>query len=101
MTSTPDRSPEWTQEDSVAYEVARDPITALMAYRSRWIFGEEAKPSPDHAAIEYLRHRSRRASRETASCHGQRQGLSAVNATTLFPPREHGILKLAVCGSSL
>jgi hypothetical protein len=44
--------PGWTQEQAVQYEVAREAIAALMAFRSQWIFDEEAKPSPDHAAIE-------------------------------------------------
>jgi hypothetical protein len=44
--------PEWTQEQAVQYEVAREAITALMAFRSQWIFDEEQRAAPDHAAIE-------------------------------------------------
>lgn len=43
--------PEWNQEQAIEYEVAREAITALMAFRSQWIFDEEQKRSPDHAAI--------------------------------------------------
>jgi hypothetical protein len=44
--------PEWTQEEAIRYEVAREAVTALMAFRSQWIFDEEAKPSADHMLIE-------------------------------------------------
>jgi hypothetical protein len=47
--------PEWTHEDCVQYEVARESITALMAYRSQWIFDEQQKPAPDAAAIHRWR----------------------------------------------
>ena len=43
---------EWTQEQAVQYEVAREAITALIAFRSQWVFDEEGRPSPDHVAIE-------------------------------------------------
>ena len=46
------RRPEWTQDESIRYEVAREAITALMAFRSQWIFEEEEKPLPDKMAIE-------------------------------------------------
>jgi hypothetical protein len=44
-------SPEWTHEDCVQYEVAREAITALMAFRSQWIFDEQQKPAPDLETI--------------------------------------------------
>jgi hypothetical protein len=43
--------PEWTQEQAVQYEVARESITALISFRSQWIFDEEAKRAPDQVAI--------------------------------------------------
>ena len=36
----------------MSYEVARELITALMAFRSEWIALERAKPAPDLSAIE-------------------------------------------------
>jgi hypothetical protein len=45
-------APKWSNEDAVNYEVARDVITALMAFRSEWIGLERAKPAPDLSAIE-------------------------------------------------
>jgi hypothetical protein len=50
-----ERAPEWTHEDCVAYEVAREAITGLLAYRSQWIFDEQRKPAPDPGAIERWR----------------------------------------------
>jgi hypothetical protein len=43
------RQPEWTHEGCVEYEVAREAITALMAFRSQWISDEQQKPAPDQA----------------------------------------------------
>ena len=53
------RQPEWTQEQAVQYEVARESIATLMAFRSQWIFDEEHAGSPDLTAI--ARWRSERA----------------------------------------
>ncbi|HKP61488.1 MAG TPA: hypothetical protein VJV78_32385 [Polyangiales bacterium] len=47
--------PEWSQDQAVKYEVAREAITALMAFRSQWIFDEEGSAAPDLAAIESWR----------------------------------------------
>lgn len=48
-----DRSdrPEWTHEECVDYEVARETITALIGFRSEWIHQEQQKPAPDQASI--------------------------------------------------
>jgi hypothetical protein len=43
-------APKWSQEEAVSYEVARELITALMAFRSEWIALERAKPAPDLSA---------------------------------------------------
>jgi hypothetical protein len=43
---------EWTHEECVSYESARELITYLMAFRSEWIGCEQAKPEPDLEAIE-------------------------------------------------
>ena len=45
-------APKWSREDAVSYEVARELITALMAFRSEWVALERAKPAPDLSAIE-------------------------------------------------
>lgn len=42
---------EWTHEECVEYEVARETLGGLIGYRSAWIGKEEAKPNPDRAAI--------------------------------------------------
>jgi hypothetical protein len=51
MSDADNRRPEWSHEDCVEYEVARETITHLAAFRSAWIAAEEAKPAPDSAAI--------------------------------------------------
>lgn len=48
----PEKQPQWTHEDCVNYESARELITHLMAFRSEWIARERAKTAPDLAAIE-------------------------------------------------
>ncbi|MDD3445955.1 MAG: hypothetical protein PHS60_11120 [Zavarzinia sp.] len=42
---------EWTHEECVEYEVARETLGGLIGYRSAWIDVEGAKPIPDRAAI--------------------------------------------------
>ncbi len=44
--------PQWTHDDCVNYESARELITELMAFRSEWIARERSKPIPDLSAIE-------------------------------------------------
>lgn len=36
----------------IDYEVAREAVTALIAFRSQWVSDEEAKPMPDSMLIE-------------------------------------------------
>jgi len=47
--------PQWTQDDCVNIESARDLITQLMAFRSEWIAVERAKSEPDVSVIERWR----------------------------------------------
>lgn len=44
--------PEWTHEECVNYESAREIITSLIGFRSLWIGREEAKASPDVEKIQ-------------------------------------------------
>ncbi|WP_323004837.1 hypothetical protein [Denitromonas sp.] len=47
-----DAQPQWTHDDCVNYESARELITELMAFRSEWIARERAKAEPDLPVIE-------------------------------------------------
>lgn len=52
LSSAQTRPPEqWTHEECVDYEVARECIGGLIAIRSKWIYNEEKKLSPDLEAI--------------------------------------------------
>ena len=44
--------PEWTQEEAVHYEVARECITDMIAVRSAWLEAERQKDAPNTASIE-------------------------------------------------
>ena len=43
---------QWSHDDCVNYESARELIVLLMAYRSEWISRERLRPRPDLALIE-------------------------------------------------
>lgn len=73
------RRPEWTQDESIEYEVARESITALISFRSQWLFDEEAKPSPDQAAIERWRGESAALAAELHGLHvGDRERIARI-----------------------
>ena len=42
---------QWSHDDCVNYESARELIVLLMAYRSEWISHERIRPRPDLALI--------------------------------------------------
>ena len=44
-------APQWSHDDCVNYESARELIALLMAYRSEWISRERLRPRPDLALI--------------------------------------------------
>lgn len=44
--------PEWTHEECVDYEVARECVTELIAHRNSWIYQKQRKENPDRAIIE-------------------------------------------------
>jgi hypothetical protein len=41
------REPEWTHDQCVDYESARECLTSLLAFHSRWIEEERQRPVPD------------------------------------------------------
>ncbi len=53
----PPQFPLWTQEQSIAYECAREVITDLSAICSGRIHNEREKQSPDHGLIAALEER--------------------------------------------
>ena len=52
--------PLWTQEESVAYECAREVITDLSSICTSRIYGELDKKTPDHGLVASLRARRTR-----------------------------------------
>lgn len=44
-------TPDWTHEECVNYEVAREILTSLIGFRSLWIEREEALAQPDRSKI--------------------------------------------------
>jgi hypothetical protein len=67
--------PQWTHDDCVQYEVAREAITGLMAFRSQWIFDEQQKQQPDDTAIQEWR-------RQRAQLASELQGLDVTDRAT-------------------
>jgi hypothetical protein len=43
--------PEWSHDDCVMYESAREILSSLVGFRSMWIAREEAKAEPDASLI--------------------------------------------------
>jgi len=43
---------QWTQDEAIAFECARECITDLMGIQSGLLCEEENKPSPDQASID-------------------------------------------------
>ncbi len=50
----PESMPQWTQEEAVAYECAREAIGGMIAICSALIHAEEEKETPDLARIAAL-----------------------------------------------
>jgi hypothetical protein len=50
-TAPADRKPEWTHDECVDYEVARECIVEMIAVRSAWLDAERQKASPDETAM--------------------------------------------------
>lgn len=55
LTDEPGCTAQWTQEEAIAFEAARECITDLMAIRTGQIEEEAQRPTPDPAHIEALR----------------------------------------------
>lgn len=72
---------QWTQEQAIAFECAREAITELMALRSAEISEALAQTEPDMARIESLRADRSRLARERANLHvGQDERIARIRA---------------------
>lgn len=60
---------EWTQEEAIAFECAREVITDMMAIHSGQIAEEEAKSRPDPNRLAQLRAERTRLARERTELH--------------------------------
>ena len=56
--------PKWSHEDCVKYESAREIVTSLMAFRSKWIGAEQRRSSPHAGRIAQWREERRQYVRE-------------------------------------
>lgn len=45
---------QWTQEEAIAYECARECITALIGVYTSELYGERARSAPDQAVIDRI-----------------------------------------------
>lgn len=72
---------QWTQEEAVAFECAREVITDMMAILTRQIADESAKPQPDAARLAQLRAVRSRTAQERAGLHvGDRADIARIRA---------------------
>jgi predicted transcriptional regulator len=70
---------QWTQDEAVAYECAREVITHLRAILTSEIADEESKPEPDAMRLESLRTEWERLFHERANLHvGNHQEVARV-----------------------
>jgi predicted aminopeptidase len=77
---------QWTQDEAIAYECARECITHLRAIYTAEIYDEERKAAPDRARIDALRV-------EQARLYRERKGLRVKDAATIERiNREYGAL---------
>ena len=60
---------QWTQEEAVAFECAREVITDLMAIQTGQIAEESGKQTPDAARLAALRAERSRLAQERAGLH--------------------------------
>jgi hypothetical protein len=60
----------WTQDEAIAYEVAKETFNDLVGYCMARIYEQEAKPEPDQAVIDHWNSEADRYVRE-------RRGLDA------------------------
>jgi hypothetical protein len=60
---------QWTQNEAIDFECAREVITELMAYYSSQIAEESERSQPDVAHIEQLRDERSRLAGERANLH--------------------------------
>lgn len=68
--SSEDLKPKWTQEESIAFECARECITDLISVYSSLLWKEEHKPAPDTSRINELRIEMTRLGQERSVLRG-------------------------------
>ena len=72
---------QWTQEEAVAFECAREVITDLMAIHTGQIAEESGKLAPDAARLAVLRAERSRLAQERAGLHvGDHSDVARVRA---------------------
>ncbi len=80
----PIKYPMWRQEESIAYECAREAITDLSAICTGRIYDERAKQNPDHSLIASLEAR-------ITQLFNERRGLTVFNQEEIAKVRrEYG-----------
>ena len=60
---------QWTQDEAIAFECAREAITDMMAIQSGQIAAESRKAMPDNERVTALRAKRSRLARERAALH--------------------------------
>lgn len=72
---------QWTQEEAVAFECAREVITDVMAIHTSQIAEERAKSQPDALRLAQLRTERSRLAQERAGLHvGDRAAVARIRA---------------------
>ena len=86
MSSEPGCTAQWTQDEAIAFEAARECITDLMAIRTGQIEEEAQRSTPDAAHIEVLR-------ADRLRLHHERASLGVADHATVARVRsEYGAL---------
>lgn len=62
---------QWTQDEAIAFECAREAITHMMAIQTDQIFNEASKAAPDADHLASLRAERSRLAQERAALHVQ------------------------------
>lgn len=62
---------QWTQDEAIAFECAREVITDLMAIQTGLIAREASKPTPDTHRLASLRAERSKLAQERATLHVQ------------------------------
>jgi len=77
---------QWTQDEAIAFECARECITDLMGIQSGLLCEEENKPNPDQASIDKFK-------AELSKLFRERTALTVTNQTEIARVRsEYGAM---------